>query len=137
YRCLSRRAAEDRRQNSDVTSVFAHEVDVVLANDRLQRADGRDAGKAQQRAAEQGRSPDLAELFGHVAACAQALTGGHQNSCDLRHMRLQRPLPLPRYFHSANEAIWMSLDEQFFAVQHLLCDPVWLKCVHRGKTPKW
>ena len=57
-------------------------------------------------AAEQGRSSDFAELFGHVAACAQALTGGHHNSCDLRHLRLQRPLPLPRYFHSANAAIF-------------------------------
>ena len=48
HRRLPCRAAEDRGQNSDVTGMFAHEVNVVLADDGLQRADGRDAGKAQQ-----------------------------------------------------------------------------------------
>jgi hypothetical protein len=137
HRRLPRRAAEDRGENSDVPRMLAHEVDVVLADNGLQRGDGRDAGKAQQRAAEQGRSSDFAELFGRVATCAQALTGGHHNSCDLRHLRLQdrclyRVISIPQ-----TQRFSTSVDEQFFAVQHLLCDRIWLKCVQRKETPKW
>jgi hypothetical protein len=137
YGCLAGRTARDRLKDIHATCQPANKVDVVRSYDGLHEGDIRGLCESRQGTFEQRFACNSPELFGYFATCAQTLTGGHHDGCNLRHAFCSLVImPLARSCGGGNALTAGVTPEtnRIFALQHLHCEVNWLNYEHRKGT---